>query len=112
MFGRQVTELELRKKALLLESEHNRLRLLSEVEQLRRTSIVPGLLEGVRSKLGPWALPVSALAGIVFAMRGRRSAYGEGFLGTALAVVPPLVKLWRNFMTRRRRQSESEYQSE
>jgi hypothetical protein len=112
MFGQQVRELELRKKALLLESEHNRLRLLSEVEQLRCTPILPGLLEGVRSKLGPWALPVSALAGMVFAMRGRRSSFGEGFLGSALAVVPPLVKLWRTFTSRRRRQSESEFQSE
>jgi len=107
MFGRQVTELELRKKALLLESEHNRLRLLSEVEQLRRTPILPGLVESVRSKLGPWALPVSALAGLVVGMRGRRSfSSSEGFLGSALAVVPHVVRLWHAFKTRRKHQSD------
>jgi len=108
MFRQQVTELELRKKALLLESQQNRLQLLGELEQLRRTQILPGLLESVRGALGPWALPLSAVAGLFMAMRGRRFSSGEGFLGSVLAVVPPLVKLWRAFTMRRKNQSESQ----
>lgn len=91
-----MTALELRKKALLLESDLNRLRLRAEIEQLREAADLTRNLKGLGQRLGPWALALAPVAGIVTALGLRRSS-GGGFLWKTLAVAPGLIRLWRSF---------------
>jgi hypothetical protein len=100
MFGQQITELELRKKALLLESSQNRLRLRTEFQQLRSRTSVLETLASAGSKLGPWAMTLGAVAGLMGAAGLRRASHSTGILGKTLAVVPVAIRLWRAFRTR------------
>lgn len=100
MFGKQIAELELRKKALLLESAQYRLRLRSEYAQLRSRTNVLETLASVGSKLGPWAMTLGSVAGLLGAAGLRRAASSTGILGKTLAVVPVAIRLWRAFRTR------------
>ena len=97
MFGQQITELELRKKMLLLESSQNRLQLNIEFQQLRSSMSWVESLASAGSKLGPWALGLGAVAGLVGAAGLRGSLRNTGFLGKALALAPVAMKLWRAF---------------
>lgn len=89
-----MTALELRKKALLLESDLNRIKLSGEIEQLRQASDITQNLKALGQRIGPWKLALAPLAGLAVAMGLRRSS-GSGFLWKTLAVAPSLVRLWR-----------------
>src|SRR5262249_27727436 len=103
MFGRQITELELQKKALLLESSQNRLRLRSDFAQLRSRTTVLETLASAGSKLGPWAMTLGAVAGLLGAAGLRRASHSTGIVGKVLAVVPVAIRLWRGFRARSER---------
>jgi hypothetical protein len=100
MFGRQITELELRKKALLLESAQNRIRLIEDFHQLRSRTTVLETLASAGSKLGPWAMTFGTVAGLLGAAGLRRASHSTGILGKTLAVVPVAIRLWRAFRAR------------
>jgi hypothetical protein len=102
MFRQQITELELRKKLLLLESGQNRLRLRVELQQLRGSMSFVESLASAGSKLGPWALGLGAVAGLAGAAGLRSSLSGTGIIGKALALAPVAIRLWRAFKTRTR----------
>lgn len=92
-----MTELQLRKKALLLESDLNRLRLRAEIENLREAGDWTRHLHRLRQKLGPWAMVLAPLTGVAAALSFRRSSAGSSFLGKTLALAPALIQLWRTF---------------
>jgi hypothetical protein len=89
-----MTELQLRKQTLLLESDLNRLTLHAQCAHLREAVNWVGRLEHVRRQIAPWALALSALAGLAFTLRPRRTAAGRGLWAWVLeraAVLIPLV---------------------
>jgi hypothetical protein len=100
MFGKQITELELRKKLLLLESGQNRLQLRAEFQQLRSRLSVLESLASAGGRLGPWVLGLGAVAGLAGAAGLRGSLRNTGILGKALALAPVAIRLWRAFKTR------------
>lgn len=100
MFRQQITELELRKKLLLLESGQNRLQLRLELQELRSRMSPLESLVSAGSKMGPWTLGLGAAAGLVGAMGLRGSLRGTGIIGKALALAPVAFKLWRAFKSR------------
>ena len=99
MVGKQMTDLQLRKTALLLESDLNRLRLRAELQQLREATDVVANLKALPRRLGPWAMAIAPLAGIVAALGLRRSSPGSGLFRAALGLAPSLIRLWRAFTT-------------
>jgi hypothetical protein len=101
MFGQQIAELELRKKALLLESCRNRIQLQTDFQNLRSRTTLLGSLTNVGSKLGPWAMTLGAVAGLLGAAGLRRAAGSTGIFSKTLAVIPVAIRLWRAFRTRR-----------
>jgi|SRR5215469_18230599 len=103
MFGQQITELELRKKALLLESGQNRLRLRTDFQNLRSRTTLLESLAGAGVKLGPWAMTLGTVAGLLGAAGLRRAAGSTGILGRTMAVIPVAIRLWRAFRTRSER---------
>jgi hypothetical protein len=88
---------------LLLESGQNRLRLYSDLQQLRSSMGFLESLASAGSKLGPWALGLGAVAGLVGAAGLRGTLRNTGFLGKALALAPVAMKLWRVFKGRSER---------
>jgi len=99
MAGKQMTALQLRKKALLLESDLNRLRLRAEIAQLGEAADLMRNFKGLGERIGPWATTLAPLAGIVTALGLRRSSEGMGFLRKTLTIAPALFRLWRAFTT-------------
>jgi hypothetical protein len=96
MFGTQkLTELQLRKQALLLESDLNRLALYVECERLSKVGSWAGRIADVRKILGPWALLLAPLAGVALALGLRRRSGWLGSLTKAVALIGPLIQLWR-----------------
>jgi hypothetical protein len=98
MAGKEMTALQLRKKALLLESDLNRLRLRADIEQLHEATDITRNLRNLGERIGPWIKTLAPLAGIMaaFSLR-RRSSEGGGFFQKALALAPVLIRLWRAF---------------
>jgi len=94
MFGKQDIEaLQLRKQALVLESELNRLALRAEFGRLREAASWITRIEETRSRLSSWALTPALIAGLAF-MVGLRRSESTGFLSRALRLAPGLVQLW------------------
>ena len=103
MFGRQIAELELRKKALLLESGQNRIRLRLDFQNLRSRTTLLESLASVVIRLGPWGLTLGTVAGLLGAAGLRRAAGSTGILGRTLAAIPVAIRLWRAFRMRSER---------
>jgi hypothetical protein len=97
MTGSEMKTLQLRKQALLLESDLNRLRLRAELGQLREAADLTSNLKRLAERIGPWAMTLAPLAGIVAALGLRRREAGGGFLRKAFNVAPALIRLWRAF---------------
>jgi hypothetical protein len=95
MFGKQITELQTRKRGLLLESDLNRLRLRAELNNLREGF---GFLKRLR-RLGSWTSVLGPVAGIIVTLILKRTFPGGGLLRKALAGAPGLVQLWRSLST-------------
>ena len=95
-----MTALELRKKALLLESDLNRLRLGAELQQLREAADITQHIRLLPHRLGPWAKALVPLAGLVAALGLRRASAGGGFVRAIVSMAPMVIRLWRAFSTR------------
>jgi hypothetical protein len=96
MLGREdMTALQLRKKALVLEGELNRLALQAECERLREAAASLRWTKGARNQITRWAPVLAPLAGVALALRLRRPASADGFLSRALRLAPSLIQLWR-----------------
>lgn len=97
-----MTSLRVRRQALRLESELNRLALRAEWKNLRAAIPWPGADGSARRKLPPWWLVVAPLAGLL-AARGLRNpgALLRG-AGVLLRWAQPLYSLWRMFASGQR----------
>lgn len=93
-----MTTLELRKQALLMESELNRLTLCLEVKRLRETGADwAGRVAEARQRLTPWAIALAPLAGLLLARRLRRPSSKTArsrLLPTIWKLAPVLIRLW------------------
>jgi len=90
-----MTELQLRKQVLLLESDLNRLALRVECERLTGAGTWAGRLTGIRKAVGPWALVLAPLAGVALAAGLRRPTGWFGVLSKGLALAGPLIQFLR-----------------
>lgn len=91
MFGKQMIELETRKKALLLESDLNRLRLRTEVSNLRELAKFSNHLPRLRS----WRMILPQLVAVVVALGAGRTLFAGGLLRRAMVAAPAFIRLWR-----------------
>lgn len=99
------TTLRLRRQALLLKSDLNRLTLDAECQRLRQAvsswsssfSLCPAGCMPNRElqRVGPMALMLAPLAGVALGTGFRRSSAGAGFFAWALKAAPVLIRLWR-----------------
>ena len=94
MFGKQMTVLQMRKKALLLESDLNRFRLRAEWNNLREIGGFAKKLKHL-GRFGAWPWALVSLAGVAAALGLGRSVLAGGILRKALEAAPVLVRLWR-----------------
>lgn len=85
--------LEMRKKALLLESDLNRLRLLAEVNNLREAVSFSKRL----SRFASWRTVLPPLGAIIVALSAGGSIFAGGLLRKAVVAAPAFVRLWRTF---------------
>jgi hypothetical protein len=96
MFDMQeLTTLRLRRQALLLESDLNRLTFAAEFQSLRQAVNWVGGLSAAGRRFAPMALMMAPLAGVAMALGLRRSSARAGFLTRVLGVAPLLIRLWR-----------------
>ena len=99
MFGREeIAELQLRKRALVIESDLNRLALRTEWQHVRDALGWVNHVAGFWRQANPWLVLLAPLAGVLTA----RTIGGEGgvfsrLLGM-LKWIPPLVTIWRSLM--------------
>jgi hypothetical protein len=93
MFGK-LNQLRLRKQALILESELNRLALLGEWQNLREATTQ----FGGGSKTRSWLLSLAPVAGVMATrlFRGRRHERPSR-LSSLVRCVHPLYSLWKSF---------------
>ena len=94
MFGKQMMALQMRRKALLLESDLNRLRLRAEWNNLREFGGFAKRLKQL-GRFGAWPWALAALGGIAAALGLGRSVLAGGILRKALAGAPALIHIWR-----------------
>jgi hypothetical protein len=87
-----MTELQLRKQTLLLESDLNRLTLHAECGRLRDAVSWVGRLKDAQRQVAPWALLLAPLAGVALVLGLRRSSSGASFWARALAVAPSFIQ--------------------
>ncbi|HXC36151.1 MAG TPA: hypothetical protein VNV43_09775 [Candidatus Acidoferrales bacterium] len=94
MFGEQITALQTRKKALLLESDLNRLRLCAEVNNLRE---IGGFTKKLKylERFGGLGRALAPLAAVIVAVGVGRTSLAGGLLRKALVAVPAFIRLWR-----------------
>lgn len=100
MFGREeLAELELRKRALVIESELNRLALRNDWQHLCTATQWVGHMAQWWRQANPWLTLLAPLAGV---MTARTVMRGEGgIVSRALGLlkwVRPLLALWRSVM--------------
>lgn len=93
---RAIDDLQLRKQALVLESDLNRLALDAEWQHLRAASTWMGEAAQIHSQVRPWLLLLAPLGGIL-AARGVR--HSKGMLGRLLAAVKWIRPLWAAWKT-------------
>ncbi len=93
MLGKsKLNELPLRKQALILESELNRLALMGELQNVRSASTNIARL----AKPGAWLVGLAPVAGFVTSRLLRRPRNdAPSRLASMLRCVPPLYSLWR-----------------
>jgi hypothetical protein len=93
MFGK-LDQLRLRKKALILESELNRLALLGEWQNLREATA--GLGGGPKTR--SWLLALAPMAGVMASRFFRRPRHeAPSRLSSLVRCVHPLYSLWKSF---------------
>jgi hypothetical protein len=90
---KKLTELQLRKQTLLLESDLNRLSLYAECERLHETVGRVARLAEIPRVAAPWATILAPAAGMALAFGLRRCAPGgRSFLSRMTAFLPPLFQ--------------------
>ncbi len=97
MLGRQILDdLDARKRALVLESELNRLKLRVEWRQVQAATA--WVSDGVRAcrQASPWLLRLAPLAGFFAARTFRRSGSVSGKLLRLARWIGPLHSLWKS----------------
>ena len=105
MFGTQkLTELQLRKESLLLESHLNRLALCAECERLSEVGSWVSRIAGAGNLIRPWALLLAPVAGVALALGSRRWSGWLGFLTKTLAMIAPLIQFWRTHIAQSKEQ--------
>ena len=92
MFGKQMTALQTRKQALLLESDLNRLRLRAELSNLRESTRFG---KNLLLRFGSWTSLLIPVAGVIVTLVLRRSSVVGAILRKTLVSMPPLIRLWR-----------------
>lgn len=94
MFGEQITGLQTRKKALLLESDLNRLRLCAEVNNLRE---IGGFTKKLKylGRFGELGRALAPLAAVIVAVGVGRTSLAGGLLRKAIVAAPAFIRLWR-----------------
>lgn len=96
MYGnKQMTELQLRKRALLLESDLNRLMLHGACNRLGHVGSRAGPLKGLQGHIGPWALRLAPLAGMTLVLGLRRRSRWFSSLSQVIAFFTPFIRYWR-----------------
>jgi hypothetical protein len=95
MFGNQMMALEERKKALLLESDLNRLRLLAEVNNLREAANISKYI----TRLSVWGTVLAPLASLIVSLGAGRLKSAGGLLQKAIVAAPVVIRLWRRVST-------------
>jgi hypothetical protein len=100
MVGREkINELRLRKQALILESELNRLALRTECQNLwAATAGLSG-----KAKAGYWGWALAPVAGFLTMRLFRRAESGLGRALSALKWLQPLYALWKSFGGKRKK---------
>ena len=95
MFGKEMSALQTRKEALLLESDLNRLRFRAEFNNLREGV---GIFKRLR-RIGSWTSVLGPVVGIIVTLVLKRTFPGGGLVRKALAGAPGLIRLWRSLST-------------
>lgn len=99
MFGREaLAELELRKRALVIESELNRLAFRSEWERVCNAAEWISHVARFWRQANPWLVLLAPLAGVLTA---RALHWEGGMVGRLLGLlrwVRPLMAVWRSVM--------------
>jgi hypothetical protein len=107
MLGRrELAELDLEKKALLLESSLNRVTIRAEIRNLRAATAWMGEAASVSRELAPLLVFLAPLAGILMATGSLRAG---AWISRAINLgkwVAKLYQLWRSFTARRREPEE------
>ncbi len=95
--GKELAKLSLQKQALVLESSLNRLKLRSEILNLRTSS---AQLTNAGRKRAPLFLALAPVAGFFLGRGGGARSGGTSWLGRIMSVVKligPAMALWRTF---------------
>jgi len=96
MFGsEELKTLQLRKQALLLESELNRLTLSVECQRLPRVGIWADRITNVSHAAGPWVRALAPVAGIALALGICRASKVLVCFSKVAAFLPPMIRIWR-----------------
>jgi len=98
MFGRkELADLQLRKRGLVLESDLNRLALQAEWQRVcAATSWINQAARFCR-QANPWLVLLAPLAGLWTALTLHREGSIASHLLAALKWIPSLMTIWRNF---------------
>ena len=103
MFGRkELDELAYEKRAILAESDLNRLVLQAEMQNLRSATAWVGEATRWPQKAGPLLLVLAPLAGFLLTRISRREDSWFNRVAAATKWIGPLYTLWRNFSASRK----------
>lgn len=98
MFGREaITELQLRKQALVIESDLNRLALQTEWQRVRAATDWISQAGQLVQKVNPWLAVLAPLLGVLTARTLQREGGVVGRVLGLLKWVRPLLALWQSF---------------
>lgn len=98
MFGREaIAELQLRKRTLVIESELNRLTLLTEWQRVRAATDWISQAGQLVRKANPWLVVLAPLLGVLTARKLQREGGVVGRVLGLLKWIKPIMVLWQSF---------------
>ena len=96
MFGqRELEELQFRKKALIIESDLNRLALEAECRSLRSAAAWGESTVEVYRKVRPWLLLLAPVTGLLLARMLRKPGSMVSRVISFMTAIRPLYSLWQ-----------------
>jgi hypothetical protein len=97
--GRELRNLELRRRELVLRSTLHRLEMGQELEHIQ-AALRPAerVIHSLRA-LRPWLVVLAPLAGLLAARGFRNNGSGFSKLLAVFKWIPPLLSLWKQFET-------------